>query len=47
MLWHSLAWRWRWLLLTEGVLCGLQVAVATGRRFGGRFGASLRVLAVF
>lgn len=45
---HSLAWRWRrLLLLTQGALGGLKVAVATGGRFRGRFGASLWVLAVF
>lgn len=45
---HSLAWRRRrLLLLTQGALGGLKVAVATGSRFGGRFGASLWVLAVF
>lgn len=44
---HSLAWRGRGLLLTQGALGGPQVAVATGSRFGGRFGASLWVLAVF
>lgn len=44
---HSLAWRRRGLLLTQGALRGPQVAVATGSGFGGRFGASLRVLAVF
>lgn len=46
--WDSLAWRsWRLLLLAQRVLGGLQVAVATRSRFGGRFGAPLRVLAVF
>lgn len=44
---HSLAWRRRRLLLTQGALGGLKVAVATGSRFGGRFGAPLAVLAVF
>lgn len=40
---HSLAWRRGrlLLLLTQGALGGLKVAVATGSRFGGRFGASL------
>ena len=37
----SLALRWRWLLLAQGVLGGLQVALATGGGFGGRFGAPL------
>lgn len=46
MLWDSLAWRRRRLLLAQGVLGGLQVAVAPGSGFGGRFGASLWVLAV-
>lgn len=42
-----LAWRSRrLLLLAQRVLSGLQVAVATSCRFGGRFGAPLRVLAV-
>ena len=44
---HSLARGRRRLLLTQGALGGLKVAVATGSRFRGRFGASLRVLAVF
>lgn len=44
---HSLAWRGRRLLLTQGALGGPQVAVATGCGFGGRLGASLWVLAVF
>lgn len=42
-----LAWRSRrLLLLAQRVLSGLQVAVATSSRFGRRFRAPLRVLAV-
>lgn len=45
--WDLLAWRSRrLLLLAQRMLSGLQVAVATSSRFGRRFGAPLRVLAV-
>lgn len=47
VLWASLAWSWWRLLFTQGLLGGLQVALATGSGFRGRFGASLWVLTVF